>query len=51
MNLTLNISPCQERKEKIRRSSICILGTKAREMMNESGGVVVAASSLTVWGS
>jgi hypothetical protein len=54
MNLTLDLPLCQERQEEIRRSSICILGTKTREMMNESrilGVVVVATSSLKVWGS
>jgi len=54
MNLTLDFSLCQECQEEIRIFSICILGTKTREMMNESrisGVVVVATSSLTVWGS
>jgi hypothetical protein len=54
MNLTLDLPLCQECQEEIRRSNICILGTKTREMMNDSrisGAVVVATSSLTVWGS
>jgi len=54
MNLTLDLPLCQEHQEEIERSSICILGTKTREMMNESrisGAVVVAASFLTLWGS
>jgi len=53
-NLTLDLPLCQERQEGIRRSSICILRTISREMMNESrisGMVVVVASSLTIWGS
>jgi hypothetical protein len=39
--------------EDTRKSGICILGTKTREMMNESkilGVIVVATSSLIVWG-
>jgi hypothetical protein len=49
-----NLPMYQERQEGIKRSSICILGTKAKEMMNEfriSGAVVVVALSLTIWGS
>jgi len=55
MNLTLDLPLCQECQEEIKRSNICILGTKTREiMMNDSrisGAVVVATSSLTIWGS
>jgi len=52
--MALNLPLCQERQDGIKRSSICILGTRAREMMNESrisGAIVVVASSLTIWGS
>jgi hypothetical protein len=41
-----DLSMCQERQEGIKSSSICILGTKTREMMNESrilGAVVMEA--------
>jgi hypothetical protein len=51
MNLTLDLPLCQECQEEIMRSSICILGIKTREMMNESrisGMVVVTTSSLTI---
>jgi hypothetical protein len=54
LNLTPNFPMCQKRQEGIRRSNICILRTKAKEMMNESRisrAVVVATSSLIVWGS
>jgi hypothetical protein len=46
LNLAPDLSLCQEHQEGIRRSSICILGTKARKMMNESriSGVVVMAT-------
>jgi len=51
--MMLDLSLCQERYEEIRRFSIGILGTKTREMVTEfkiSRMVVVAASSLTIWG-
>jgi len=53
MNLALDLLLCQEGQDKNMRSSVCILRTRIREMMNESrisGAVVVAASSFTVWG-
>jgi hypothetical protein len=52
--IMLDLPLCQERQEENRRSNVCILGTKTREMMNESrisGTIVVATSSLIVWGS
>ncbi len=46
--MTLNLPLWQERQEGIRRSNVCILRTKAREMMNGSRisrAIVVLASS------
>jgi len=54
LNLVLDLSLCQERQEGNKRFNVCILGTRTREKMNESRisrAVVVAASSLIVWGS
>jgi hypothetical protein len=54
MNLTLDVPMCQERPEEIKRSSIFILGTNTREMINESRilrVVIITTSSLTIWGS
>jgi len=53
MNLALDLLLCQEGQDENMKSSVCILGTRTREMMNEyriSGTVVVAASYLIVWG-
>jgi hypothetical protein len=53
LNLAPDLSLCQEHQEGIRRSSICILGTKAREMMNESrisGAIIVAAINFDSFG-
>jgi hypothetical protein len=36
LNLAVDLLLCQKHQEKTRRSSVCILGTRAREMMNES---------------
>jgi hypothetical protein len=50
----LNLSLCQERQDEIRRSNIFVLGMNTREMRSVSrilGVVVVAAPSLTIWGS
>jgi hypothetical protein len=44
---------CQECQEGNRRSNVCILGTKSREMMKKSrilGVVVVVVPSLTILG-
>jgi hypothetical protein len=48
LNLTLDLLLCQECQEGNRRSNVCILGTRSREMMNESKilrTVVVATTS------
>jgi hypothetical protein len=53
MNMMLDLMLCREHQEDIRKSSICILGTKTRETMNESRisrAVVVTTSSSTIWG-
>ncbi len=46
LNLAIGLPLCQERKEGNRRSSVCILGTRTREVMKESrvSGVIVAAA-------
>jgi hypothetical protein len=44
---------CQKRKDENKMYSVYILGTRTREMMNESrilGAIVVATSSLIIWG-
>jgi hypothetical protein len=45
---------CQKRKDENKMYSVYILGTRTREMMNESrilGAIVVAtSSSLIIWG-
>jgi hypothetical protein len=53
MNLTFDLPLCQEHQNENRGSSVYILKTKTKEMMNEYkilGVIVVAASFLTVWG-
>jgi hypothetical protein len=53
LNLAIGLPMCQERQEGNRRSSVCILGTRTREVMKEfrvSGVIVVAAISFVNFG-